>query len=80
MGAFIYGFTLLDSRFEDVGESLGGLRGDVSEMTYSLREIRSSIGSLELQTEGMISTRDFNAWVRLLRAQNPGIEIPEAIE
>ncbi len=76
IAGLVAGFGLLDSRFKDVGKSLGELGDSVTEITFSLREIRTSISGLEKRSNGMLSYRDFDAWVRLLQAQNPNLEIP----
>ena len=76
VGGLVGGFTLLDSRFKGVGESLSGLRTEVGEMTYSLREIRSDLGHLKDKSNGMLSRNEFDGWVRLLRAQNSDLKIP----
>ena len=69
-------FGFLNARFASIDESLTDTRESISEINFSLREIRTSIDTLNHRSEVFVSRDRFLLWLEVLKAMNPDVIIP----
>lgn len=53
------------------------IRGAMADVQHEVSLLRRDLSQMQVQDADRISKRELRAWILLLRAQNPTIQIPE---
>jgi truncated hemoglobin YjbI len=72
LGAFLVSATLLYARMD---AAIVQLQGGQAEIVKGVGDMRDDLRKLVTEN---ISQREFDAWLKLLKAMNPSLSLPEA--
>ena len=66
-----------DDRFSVFSRGLADVHDQLGEIGFSLRSIASDVGTIQSKSDGYVRLAEFEAWIQILRAQNPDSRIPD---